>query len=249
MSRLEPLPIEVIEGAAVSVPDSPFPVLRKGAATPAGISAAEIVGATAPGAEAQRMDQLEKMLQEAQGRTETVEREAYDKAYRAGEKAGLALGGKRAEQIVESMESCLKQVESEASRMRQCCVDAVVDIAQLVVEQLVGDILEQQKDALFKAATRAAEQLPEISQLKLAVHPDDMQSFERLLQEERSDWRLYIDPTIIQGSCRLVSTHQDALIDPARAIADSIQHIRVTLHSGSTNPDRDEKDSENSDES
>ncbi|MES0372100.1 MAG: FliH/SctL family protein, partial [Mariprofundaceae bacterium] len=147
------------------------------------------------------------------------------------------------------MESCLKQAESEASLMHQSCVDAVVDIAQLVVEQLMGEILEQQKDALFKAATRAAEQLPEISQLKLAVHPDDIQSFERLLQEERPDWRLYVDPTITQGTCRLVSTHQDALIDPVRAIADSIQHIRVTLHSGSVHSEPDEKDSENPDES
>ncbi|MDX8403916.1 MAG: FliH/SctL family protein [Mariprofundaceae bacterium] len=247
MSRLEPLPIEIIEGNGSPVANSPFPALKGGVAAPAGISAAEIVGTT--GAESGRMDHLEKMLQEAQGRTETVEREAYDKAYGAGEKAGLALGEKRAEQVIEAMEVCLKQVESEASRMRQSCVDAVVDIAQLVVEQLMGEILEQQKETLFKAAKRAAEQLPEVSQLKLAVHPDDIQSFERLLQEERPDWRLYADPTITQGTCRLVSKQQDALIDPARAIADSIQHIRVALHSGSIHSDRDEKDSNKPDES
>jgi flagellar biosynthesis/type III secretory pathway protein FliH len=178
-----------------------------------------------------------------------VEREAYDKAYAAGEKAGLALGEKRAEQIIEAMENCLKQAEYEASRMRQSCVDAVVDIAQLVVEQLMGEILEQQKDALFKAAKRAAGQLPDATTLKLAVHPDDMQSFERLLQEERPDWRLYVDPAIAQGTCRLVSQHQDALIDPVGAVADSIQHIRMTLHSGSVCPDRDGKGAEHPDRS
>ncbi|MES0371706.1 MAG: hypothetical protein ABUK11_05450, partial [Mariprofundaceae bacterium] len=98
MSRLEPLPFEKIEGTATPVAASPFPALKSGLPNPIGVSAADIVGGTAAGAEVQRMDQLEKMLQEAQGRTETVEREAYDKAYNAGEKAGLVLGGKRAEQ-------------------------------------------------------------------------------------------------------------------------------------------------------
>jgi len=254
MSRLTPLTVENIEIESSLDVNLPFPVLGERGVAPVNVTATEIIGGnvtggSGTGAETQRMNQLEKMLQEAQGRTEIVEREAYDKAYSAGEKAGLALGEKRAEQIIETMESCLRQAESESSHMRQTCVDAVVDIAQLVVEQLMGEILDQQKDALFKAAKRAAEQLPEAAQLKLAVHPDDMQAFERLQQEESPVWQLYVDPAVAQGTCRLVSKHQNALIDPIRAIAESIQHIRVILHSGSVASDMDKKDVEQPDQS
>jgi len=231
MSQLTPLPIEKIEGLSQPTSSSPFPVLGreavKGSAGAPVVSAAEITGA-----DVGRMDQLEKMLHAAQGRAEVVEREAYDKAYAAGEKAGLALGQKRAEQIVESMESCLKQAETEVSQMRQHCVDAVVDIAQLVVEQLTGEILAEQKDALYHAAKRAAEKLPEASRLKLAVYPDDLQAFERLLESDNSDWRLVADPSLKPGTCRLVSREQDVSIDPMRALVDSVRRIRVALHSG-----------------
>ena len=189
--------------------------------------------------------QMEKMLRDAQGRAEAVEREAYDKAYAAGEKAGLALGEKRAEQILESMEEMFHQAESESAQLGRSCVDAVVEIAQVVVEQLMGEIISNQKDAIFQAATRAAEQLPDISELKLAVHPDEYQSFERLVQKERPAWRLYLDSNVAQGTCRLVSKHQDTLIDPLRAVAESMQQIRITLHSAPIASPSEEGSSDN----
>jgi len=191
--------------------------------------------------ESQQLNQMEQMLREAQGRAESVEREAYDKAYAAGEKAGLALGQKRAEQILESMEHALRQAETESAHMRRSCVDAVVEIAQVIVERLMGEVIAEQKEALFHAATRASEQLPDISGLKLAVHPDDYQTFERLIKEEHPDWRLYMDGNVAQGTCRLMSKHQDALIDPVRAVTESMQQIRIALHSaplGSSKEDR-----------
>ncbi len=244
MSRLTPLPIEILEGVSKPASKSPFPVFGAAPASTPGVTAAQITGS-----EVQRMDQLEQMLKDAQGRAEIVEREAYDKAYVAGEKAGLALGEKRAEQIVEAMEECLKRAENESAAMRQSCVDAIVDISQLVVEQLVGELLDQQKETLFKAAKRAAEQLPEVASLKVAVSPDDLQTFERLMQEERPDWRLYADPSIAAGTCRLVSKHQDAFVNPIQAVADSIRHIRVALHGGSIYAGDEAKDSENPDPS
>jgi len=45
--------------------------------------------------EPDRMQQLEKMLAEKHDSQAAIERDAYDKAYAAGEKAGLALGRKR----------------------------------------------------------------------------------------------------------------------------------------------------------
>lgn len=179
------------------------------------------------------MAQMERMLQEAQGRAESVEREAYDKAYAAGEKAGLALGEKRAEQILEAMQRSLKQAQSECLKMRQSCVDAVVDIAQSITEQLVGRLVDEDRQALLNAAKRAADLLPRTGELRLAVHPDDRASFERLLGEEEMNWRLHTDAHVEPGTCRIVSKDQDAMIDPVRAVADAVQQIRVTLHVGS----------------
>lgn len=244
VSRLTPLPIERVEGISRPLSKSPFPVFGAAASAMPEVTAAQITGA-----DVQRMDQLEKMLKDVQGRAEVVEREAYDKAYVAGEKAGLALGEKRAEQIIEAMEACLKRAENEAVAMRQSCVDAVVDISQLIVEQLVGELLEQHKEMLFKAAKRAAEQLPEVTDLRVAVNPDDMEMFERLMQEERPEWHLHADSAVTTGTCRLVSKHQDAFVNPVQAVADSIRHIRVALHGGSIYAGDEAQENESPDQS
>ncbi|MDX8395667.1 MAG: FliH/SctL family protein [Mariprofundaceae bacterium] len=220
---LTPLPVETIESKILQ-PNKPLPYPVFGE------SAAAVASAAMPAsAEVQRMQQLEQMLQESQGRAETVEREAYDKAYAAGEKAGLALGEKRAEQILELLQQHLNQAEIQTQQLKDHCVDAVMDITQALTEHLVGEMMQEQRDTLFKAAQRAAEQLPDAGKLRLAVHPDDIESFNRLIQEQDSDWKLHVDTNITAGSCRLISEHQDALIHPSEAIIEAVKLIRTQL--------------------
>jgi len=178
---------------------------------------------------ARRMKQLETMLQEVQGRAEIVEKEAYDKAYLAGEKAGMALGKKRAEQILVMLENSLHGVEAEMEAILQSFGQAAMDVAGFVARQVVADAIVSDKSRLWKLAKQAVDQLPAATELTIAVSPDDFSTFSRLLEDSDSLSVLCSDAATQSGTCRIISSQQDILIDPVAAVADCLDQLRPAL--------------------
>lgn len=228
---LTPLPITEDKALHQAVSSSPYPVF--GGHPPA------IAGASVPvlPAEEQRMQELERMLQEAQGRAEIMEREAYDKAYAAGEKAGMALGAKRAEQSLEQLDRLLQQAEEQVRNLSDACNDTVLDIAQTVIEHVLNELGDQRYEMMLAAVQRAALQLPSVSDLLLLVNSDDMAVFERLMQEEGiGKWRVRAQVDVAPGCCRLISQQQDIQVDPEQAIKTTLEQLRMRLQNdGSIN--------------
>ncbi|PCI44285.1 MAG: flagellar assembly protein [Proteobacteria bacterium] len=221
---LAPLPIMEDKALHQEAPSSPYPVLG---ATP--LAAIETSAPVSAGEE-QRMQELERMLQEAQGRAELMEREAYDKAYAAGEKAGMALGAKRAEQSLEHLDVLLQQAESQVRSLSDACNDTVLDIAQAVIEHVLGELGEQRYEMMLASVQRAALEMPSVSDLLLLVSPDDMSVFERLMQEgDIGKWRLRAQSDVPSGCCRLISQQQDIQIDPEQAVKKTIEQLRMRL--------------------
>jgi len=221
---LTPLPIAEDKALHEKVPSSIYPVF--GESSPAMI---EVSVPVLP-AEEQRMQELERMLQEAQGRAEIMEREAYDKAYAAGEKAGMALGAKRAEQSLEHLDRLLQQAEEQVRNLSNTCNDAVLDIAQVVIEHVLGELGEQRYEMMVIAVQRAALQMPSVSDLLLLVNPDDLASFERLMEHDGiGKWRLKPQADVLSGCCRLISQQQDIQIDPEQAVQATLEQLRARL--------------------
>ncbi len=182
----------------------------------------------APHAPANRLEQLESMLKEAQSRAEIIEKEAYDKAYLAGEKAGMALGRKRGEQILESLQHSLKHADAQIDRIRQGFADAALDLARFIAMQILEKEILETPETLVRLAQQAAEQIPAEGELKVAVHPDDLDAFERLMEKPMP---LRPDPALRPGTCRIISETQDALVDPLHALQSYVEQLRDSFRS------------------
>jgi len=221
MKPLSPLPIRECPAENDDPGATEFPFAKLGVPAPPAV-------APQPSAE-ERMKQMERMLKEAQGRAETVEREAYDKAYLAGEKAGMQLGKRRAEQLLEEVEESLQHAEAEIATIRGVYADALFDLSRHVCEQIIGDAIEKSPELLMQAVERAARQLPDSKDLRIAVAPELLDSFQRLLGESPLLQHLAPMPGVALNTCRLVTSQQDVLVDPVAAVADYIEQIRPSL--------------------
>ncbi len=184
----------------------------------------------APAEDGGRMRELEKMLSEAQNRASVIEQEAYDKAYAAGEKSGLSLGEKRAEQIIEAMQDILVQAENELALLQNQSVTAVIDIAQSVIEHVMGEQSGHLQRALETSVQQAMEQfMPGHSHgFVLAVHPQDLSAFSRI-SELPEGAKIRANAEVAQGTCRMIAADQDILIDPKENIMEAVQHVRQRL--------------------
>jgi len=179
---------------------------------------------------AHRMQQLEAMLKEVQGRAEIVEKEAYDKAYLAGEKAGMALGKRRGEQILASLQESLKDTGAALAAIQESFAEAAMDVAGFIARQIIADALQDNKAILLDLAKQAAEQLPDATALTIAVSPDDFFAFKRLLEESDSLSALSSDAAIQNGTCRIISSQQDILVDPVAAVDSWLDTLGPVLH-------------------
>lgn len=175
------------------------------------------------------MQQLEAMLAEVQGRAEVVEKEAYDKAYMAGEKAGMALGKKRAEQILDELNQSLGGAQGAIQAMQEGFAEAAIDVAGHIARAVVKDTVEQDISKLWDIAREAASQLPAAAGLTVAVHPDDYASFKRLLEDDEAMMPLTGDPSIASGTCRIISSQQDIVVDPVAAVDQYLNQLRPKL--------------------
>jgi len=198
---------------------------QRGTPFPYSELAAQLVEAKEP----DRLHQLEKMLSENKERSAEMEREAYDKAYAAGEKSGLALGSKRAEQILLQMQQILDASESQMGEIHQTMSEAIVDISGALCEWLIGEITDSERNRLLEMAKKTAHGLPEMGRMTLAVHPDDFAQFEKLLAESEMDSPLIADANVARSCIRIFNKTQDVLIDPSTSIAEGVAYIKAEL--------------------
>ncbi len=178
---------------------------------------------------AHRMQQLEAMLKEVQGRAEIVEKEAYDKAYLAGEKAGMALGKRRGEQILAALEESLQGAGAALAAIQESFAEAAMDVAGFIAKQVIADALQDNQAILLDIAKQAAQQLPDTSALTIAVSPDDFFAFKRLLEDSDSLGALSSDPAVQSGTCRIISSQQDILVDPVAAVDNWLDTLSPAL--------------------
>ena len=179
--------------------------------------------------EKQRMDELEKMLSEAQSRAAVIEQEAYDKAYAAGEKSGMELGKKRAEQMLQGLHSVLDSARLELQLLQQQSLDAVMDICDAVLHHIMNQ--QPDKSHILQAGVKQAIGQLGVNagdRLVLLIHPQDMGMFEKM-RDVLGDIPFQGSTDVAVGTCRLMSAEQDSLIDPGQMIAHALTHVREQL--------------------
>ncbi|MDQ6963899.1 MAG: FliH/SctL family protein [Mariprofundales bacterium] len=177
-----------------------------------------------------RIIQLERMLQEAKAHAEQQESEAYNRAYANGEKAGIALAKERAEATIDQFDRMIQQARQQMLHIQHSTADAIIDIAQMITESLIGELHGEQREWLVNAAAKVAANLPvPPSSLQLAVNPEDLADIKKIVDDEQREWQIIPDSTLSTGCCRLISQQQDAFIDPLHAVAELVRTIRPEL--------------------
>jgi flagellar biosynthesis/type III secretory pathway protein FliH len=217
---LDPLPLKSVAKAQKKVP---FPYRDFSTRQPEKIS--ELSGAN-------RLEQLKTMLAEKHAFDANLERETYDKAYLSGEKAGLALGQKRAEQILEKMQRLQEQTQLQLDEIKNTMCEAMIDISGILAEWLVGNITADERMRLLDMVKKAAQILPDTGGMVMVVHPDDFSQFEKLLIESDFQPHLLTDNSVRPSCMRIANEAEDILIDPCVSIVEAVAQLKKDLLPG-----------------
>lgn len=220
--QLEPLGLKVLPASNTKSHETPFRELSAPAMAPV----PEEIPNNAP---ASRVQELEQMLAESQGRAAEIEQEAYDKAYAAGEKAGMALGQKRAEQILERMQQLLQETEQQFADIRYAAGEAIIDMSAQLSAWLIGELTNEDRSRLVALAEKTAHGLSQPEGIKIAVSPQDYSDFEKLMEGSEHAFPLIAEEGVAAGMVRVFNKSQDVLVDPQTVLADAVAELKAEL--------------------
>lgn len=216
--QLEPLSLKVLPDTPVTH-ESPFHELSMPEAMPPQQNSGP----------ADRVHELERMLADTQGKAAAIEQAAYDKAYAAGEKAGMALGQKRAEQILERMQQMQHEAGQQFADIRHLAGETIVDMAAQLSAWLIGELTSEDHSRLLALAEKTAQGLPQPEEVQIAVSPEDYADFEKLMEDSEHAFPLIADEGVPAGKVRVFNRSRDVLVDPHAALADAVAGLKTEL--------------------
>jgi len=139
----------------------------------------------------------------------TIEEEAYEKSFAQGEKDGFEFGEKKAQKIVENIQSLFNEMVSlkhdVLKRYEKEVIDLIFAVAEKIVRHEVRSKESVIKDAIFDALELAVEK----SKIVFNVNPDDYDYVEKMRPElfnQNKGLKSIVvtsDPGVSRGGCYL----------------------------------------------
>ncbi len=172
-----------------------------------------------------RIEELEQLLAQARARSEQLEREAFEKAFQAGEKAGLEVGKKRAEQMLAEMDEVRSALEAEAARVRDVLAEAGWEVLEAVLAHVLGEAFADAR-ALRALVDRALAEWPFAEDLILFAPPEFEAAAKALVEEHPLLAHVRVDPALRAPALRIAGKEGDLWLDPAEAARRFVRRMR-----------------------
>jgi flagellar assembly protein FliH len=148
------------------------------------------------------------------GTLSAIERDAYERGFAAGERAGKELGLKQLEASYQVVSRLIEALQEAKSALLENVEKEILQIAVAVARHVLRKEIRQNPDHLLGSIRAALQKMGQIETLAIHLHPQDL---ERLRKERNKvvelvgnvQWfRLEADATLHPGECIIESNDQ-----------------------------------------
>lgn len=126
------------------------------------------------------IDALEEIIPEPDhsgsigSRIETLEREAYEKGFHAGEKAGYEFGRKKAEVLFSGIEGVLNELSTFKQSLFSKCEREMVELCLAVAKKVIQRETDIKEDGVLECLRAALRAVVAGGQIAVRVNPKDL---------------------------------------------------------------------------
>lgn len=163
-------------------------------------------------------DAEEIKIEEERPPVEEIEREAYERGFEAGEKAGFAMGEEKARVVLERINNLLMDLTSLRQRILNELQVQVIELATSIAKKIVLQELKTDPETIINMTKEAIMKIERTGPVTIKINPTLYNLFMRLkpeLQNIHEDLIFDIDPslsalgTLVIGPQEEVSTDVD----------------------------------------
>jgi len=162
---------------------------------------------------------------EVGGGVEAVEREAYERGFKAGEKAGFELGRQRAEVVFGGISEILDDIAAFRESLYRKCEKEMVEICLAIAAKVVRSEVEVKEDVVLDCIREALKAVVAGGEITIRVNPKDLETLRRH-KDELAGYgegvkgvQIEADPSVARGGSVIETNYGE--ID---ATIDSIMH-------------------------
>ncbi|MDP2688961.1 MAG: FliH/SctL family protein [Deltaproteobacteria bacterium] len=130
---------------------------------------------------------------------EALEREAYEKGFRAGEKAGFEFGRQKAEVLFSGLAKIIEEIAAYKERLYKPCVREMTELSLAMARKVVQRELELQNDTVLTCVSAALKSVVAGGDITIKVNPTDLE----LIRQNKGELLKYgdgIKSVSIEGS-------------------------------------------------
>ena len=177
------------------------------------------------------VQEARRRLEEANRNAEHLEKEAYEKGFEQGEKAGRQLGEQKLEVSVRNIGQLLEQLATIHQILFEREQERLIQIAYKIAEKVVHHEVQAQPETVTQIAEAVLQKTVQEKLVTLHVNPQDIEIIEQHKQENResklnSDSLLIkADPNVQRGGC--IAHTPDGEINAT--LDTQLKHIRNEL--------------------
>ncbi|MFG6488993.1 flagellar assembly protein FliH [Roseateles sp. BYS78W] len=211
----------------------PLLQLRQGHERVAGLAGAQLQAALADGfQEGMGKGYAEGHASGLAAGQEEARRIAEEQGFQQGWERARADAGERFAGPLAAVEDLQRQLRQLQDDYQNALRREVVDLVERVARQVIRAELTLRPTQLLALVDETLAAMPAVprEQVRVHLHPEDLQRLEELAPERAREWRLQADAQLQPGECRVLAGSREADAGCAQRLDACMRQVREQLH-------------------
>ncbi|MFN3480472.1 MAG: FliH/SctL family protein [Thermodesulfovibrionales bacterium] len=159
---------------------------------------------------------------------EEIEREAYERGFEAGEKAGLAMGEEKARIILERIENLLKDLLTLRERILVGLQPQIIELATALAKKIILQELKTAPEIIVNMTKEAIMRIERTGPVTIKINPSLYNLFMRLkpeLQNIHEDLIFDVDPSLSTQGTLVIGPQEEVSTDVDEQLRNIIKEL------------------------
>lgn len=157
-----------------------------------------------------------------------MERDAYEKGFAAGEKAGLEMGAQKAELLLSRIERMIREIEDYRTRIVEEIEPQLMELTSEIAKKVILEELSIKPEMMANIVKEAMRKLERIGPITIKMNPAAYELFKRLkpqLLEIHSDVVFDIDPSLLPNAQVVIGASEEIVTDIDSQLSNILEDI------------------------
>jgi flagellar assembly protein FliH len=171
---------------------------------------------TANSVDINQLIELKREIEERISNLDVLERNAYERGYSAGEKAGYEMGIKKAEVVLSQLENLIKELENIKERYILENDKKIVALSIAIARKIIEKEIEESPETLLNMLHNAIKKIERQEKIKITINPamqEIIERFKRGTLDMYPKISLDIDPNVSKDFIKVESDMEEIIIN------------------------------------